>query len=105
MVVHAFNQQKGVIIEDRKIRKWIYAKPDFAFDFVNTQKPQNDTLVVGGKITLTENVKGYNTADNAIKGKNPTTVYSKGEYYIFKIYNGSVNISKKKGVAGAWIVL
>lgn len=104
-IVHAFNQQKGVIIEDRKIRKWIYARPDFAFTFTKPQKPQIDTLAVGDKVTLTESVKGYNTADNALKGKNPTVTYSSGEYYVYKIHNGAVNISKKKGSAGAWVLL
>lgn len=104
-VVHAFNQEKGVIKEKRTARKWIYARPDFAFAFTKPQKPQIDTLAVGDKVTLTESVKGYNTADNALKGKNPTVTYGKGEYYVYKIHNGSVNITKKKGSAGAWVVL
>lgn len=104
-VVHAFNQEKGVIKEKRTARKWIYARPDFAFAFTKPHKPQIDTLAVGDKVTLTESVKGYNTADNALKGKNPTVTYGKGEYYVYKIHNGSVNITKKKGSAGAWVVL
>ena len=104
-VVHAFNQEKGVIKEKRSARKWIYARPDFAFTFTKPQKPQIDTLAVGDKVTLTESVKGYNTADNALKGKNPTVTYSSGEYYVYKIHNGAVNISKKKGSAGAWVLL
>lgn len=103
--VHAFNQEKGVIKEKRTARKWIYARPDFAFAFTKPQKPQIDTLAVGDKVTLTESVKGYNTADNALKGKNPTVTYGKGEYYVYKIHNGAVNISKKKGSAGAWVIL
>lgn len=105
MVVHAFNQEKGVIKEKRTARKWIYARPDFAFAFVEPQKPLYDTLTVGDKVTITESIKGYNTADNAIKGKNPTVTYSKGEYYVYKKHNGSVNITKKKGVPGAWVML
>ena len=104
-VVHAFNQEKGVIKEKRTARKWIYARPDFAFAFTKPQKPQIDTIAVGDKVTLTESVKGYNTADNALNSKNPTVTYGKGEYYVYKIHNGSVNISKKKGVPGAWVVL
>ena len=104
-VVHAFNQEKGVIKEKRTARKWIYARPDFAFAFTKPQNPQIDTLAVGDKVTLTESVKGYNNADNALKGNNPTVTYGKGEYYVYKIHNGAVNISKKKGSAGAWVVL
>lgn len=105
MVVHAFNQEKGVIKEKRSARKWIYARPDFAFTFEKPQNDQIDALKVGDKVTLTESVKGYNTADNALKGKNPTVTYSKGTYYVYKIHNGAVNISKRKGSAGAWVVL
>lgn len=104
-VVHAFNQEKGVIKEKRTARKWIYARPDFAFTFTKQQKPQIGTLAVGDKVTITESINGYNTADNVIKGKNPTVTYEPGEYYVYKIYKGSVNISKKKDVPGAWVIL
>lgn len=104
MVVHAFNQEKGVIMEKRNARKWIYAKPTFAFAFEIAQKPQYGTLNAGDKVTLAQSIKGYNTADNALKRINPTVTYSSGTYYVYKKYNGSVNISKKKGVAGAWVV-
>lgn len=105
MVVHAFNQEKGVIMEKRTERKWIYARPDFAFSFESAQNAQISNLKVGDKVTLTESIKGYNTADNALKGKNPTVTYGKGTYYVYKKYNGSVNITRNKGVAGAWVVL
>lgn len=105
MVIHAFNQEKGVIKEKRSARKWIYARPDFAFTFTKPQKPQIDTLAVGDKVTLTENVKGYNTADNALKGKNPTVTYGKGEYFVYKFYKNAVNITKNKNVPGAWVLL
>ena len=105
MVVHAFNQEKGVIKERCTARKWIYARPDFAFDFEKPQKPLYDTLSVGDKVTIAESIKGYNTADNALKGKNMTVLYPKGTYYVYKKHKGAVNISKKKGSAGAWVVL
>ncbi len=105
MVVHAFNQEKGVIMEKRTARKWIYARPDFAFAFASPQKPLYDTLAVGDKVTIAESIKGYNNAYNALKSKNTTVTYSNGEYYVYKKHNGAVNITKKKGVAGAWVVL
>lgn len=105
MVVHAFNQEKGVIMEKRTARKWIYARPEFAFDFSGLQLSLYDTLEAGATVTITESIKGYNTADNALKGKNPTVTYPKGAYYVYKKYNGAVNITRKKGTAGAWVIL
>lgn len=105
MVIHAFNQEKGVIKEKRTARKWIYARPDFAFTFTSAQNVQISDLKIGDKVTLSKSVKGYNTADNALKGKNPTVTYPKGTYYVYKISNGVVNISRIKRVPGAWVVL
>lgn len=102
--VHAYNQEKGVIKEKRTNRKWIYARPDFAFAFEKPQKPKYDDLSVGDKVKLTESIKGYNNADNALKGKNPTVTYPSGTYYVYKKHNGSVNVSRTKGVPGAWVV-
>lgn len=104
-VVHAFNQGKGVIKEKRTARKWVYARPDFAFTFEKTQKPYYEKLNAGDKVIITEDIKGYNTADNALKEKNLAVIYPSGEYYVYKKYNGSVNITKKKGVPGAWVVV
>lgn len=104
-VVHALNQEKGVIKEKRTARKWIYARPDFAFTFKTAQNAPKEPLKIGDKVTLAKSVKGYNTADNALKGKNPTVTYSSGEYYVYKFYKNAVNISKKKDVPGAWVVL
>lgn len=105
MVVHSFNQEKGIIMEKRTARRWIYARPEFAFDFSGLQKSTYDSLTVGATVTITESIKGYNTADNALKGNNPTVTYPKGAYYVYKKYNGAVNITRKKGTAGAWVVL
>lgn len=105
MIIHAFNQQKGVICENRILRKWIYARPEFAFKFETPQKPYYEKLNAGDKVIITEDIKGYNTADNALKEKNLAVIYPSGEYYVYRKYNGSINITKKKGVPGAWVVL
>lgn len=105
MVIHAFNQEKGVIMEKRTARKWIYARPDFAFTFKTAQNAPKDPLKIGDKVTLTKSVKGYNTADNALKAKNPTVTYPSGEYYVYKFYKNAVNITKNKNVPGAWVLL
>ena len=104
MVVHAFNQEKGVIMERRTARKWIYAKPTFAFAFESAQKPNVATLNIGDKVTLTESVKGYNTANNALKGIDHVAIYPSGTYYVYKKYKNVVNISKSKNVPGAWVM-
>lgn len=78
------------------------------FGFPAWLETQVDKLVVGGEIVLTDAIKVYNTASDAKNGKNtlPFT-YPSGTYYIYKIHEptGAVNITKKKGTAGAWVIL
>lgn len=78
------------------------------FGFPAWLEAQVDELVVGGEIVLTDAIKVYNTAMDAKNGKNtlPFT-YPSGTYYIYKIHEptGAVNITKKKGTAGAWVIL
>ena len=78
------------------------------FGFPAWLEAQVDELVVGGEIVLTDAIKIYNTASDAKNGKNilPFT-YPSGTYYIYKIHEptGAVNITKKKGTAGAWVIL
>lgn len=103
--VHAFNQAKGVIKENRNARKWIYARPDFAFAFEKPQKPLYDTLSVGDKVTIDKDIKGYNDECSALKGGKESVIYPKGSYYVYKKSMGSVNITRNKSVPGAWVVL
>lgn len=78
------------------------------FGFPSWLESQVDEIVVGGEIFLTNAIKIYNTASDAKNGKNtlPFT-YPSGTYYIYKIHKptGAVNITKKKGTAGAWVIL
>lgn len=78
------------------------------FGFPAWLEAQVDELVVGGKIVLTDAIKVYNTASDAKNGNNtlPFT-YPSGTYCIYKIHEptGAVNITKKKGTAGAWVIL
>ncbi len=53
--------------------------------------------------TLHTDVKGYMNATNASKRINSVATYTKGTYYIFYESMGMINITKTKGVAGAWI--
>ena len=45
----------------------------------------------------------YNSSSDAKNNKNSKGYYSKGVYYIFNEATGMINITKKIGVAGAWI--
>lgn len=56
-----------------------------------------------GSYTLKSTAKGYSNAADARNKVNQKTTLSKGTYYIYKTYNGMLNLSKKKGVPGSWI--
>lgn len=60
-------------------------------------------LQVGDTITIPAVISVYNNADDAKVGKNPLSTYQPGEYYIFKIFNGMVNITRSNGSPGGWI--
>lgn len=53
--------------------------------------------------TLYSSTKVYANADDASNYRNPLKTYEAGSYYIYKSYNGMINISKVSGQAGAWI--
>lgn len=69
------------------------------------QKEEKKTLAVGDKVEIGKELKGYTTAANAVSGKNASTRVVPGTYYVYKIYGGSVNVSKAKGKPGSWVVL
>ena len=78
------------------IPNWIKYSP------INIDK---DKLKVNDSVKLTEKLSGYDTAMDAINKKNQKTTLTPGTYYVYKIYNNSVNLTKKKGTAGSWVVL
>lgn len=57
----------------------------------------NDTL------SISKPIKVYMTADSAKNNTNSVDTYIGGKYHVYKKHNGMLNISKKKGSAGAWI--
>lgn len=106
IVVHALNQTVGVIEEPLSKRKWVYGRPDFCIEYdLEEKKIDINSLKAGDKITLKKAVSGYNTAANAKAGVNPVSTYPAGTYYVFRVYGGTVNITKSKGTPGAWVVI
>lgn len=59
--------------------------------------------IVGNIFILNGTVKTYVTASNAKNDLSPYGTYSKGNYFIYKEYDGMLNISKNAGIPGAWI--
>lgn len=106
-VVHALDQTVGVIREKlSESRGWNGAgRPEFCMIYDLPQKVDTNNLKYGDKITTTKDLKGYSNADNALKGLKPVCTYSAGTYYVYKVHNGAVNITRHKGIPGAWVVL
>ena len=105
-VVHALNQFAGVIEEPVNKRNWVFGRPDFCLEYdLEKQQVDINLLKPGDKITLDRAVNGYNNAGYAMAAVNPVTSYPSGEYYVYRVYGGAVNITKNKGVPGAWVVL
>lgn len=59
--------------------------------------------VEGGLYTLIKDIPGYMNAANAQSKVMPVTTVSKGNYFVFRIYNGMLNVSKASGSPGSWI--
>lgn len=61
------------------------------------------TAPTSGSYTLKTTAKGYSNAADAKNGVNQKTTVSAGTYYIYKTYNGMLNLTRTKGVPGSWI--
>lgn len=59
--------------------------------------------VAGSTVTTSKSVSGYMTAQDAASGTNARVTLSAGTYYVYKVYNGIVNLSRVKGVPGSWV--
>lgn len=95
-VIHCLNTKVGVIVEpiEKRKDKWVdFGLPDWCIDFTY------DT------VTLKDDVYVYRTSEEAKTKPDTATkvLYKKGDYYIFRTYKGTTNISKKKDSAGGWI--
>ena len=69
----------------------------------NTTAVNKVTTVAAGQVKLDGYTKGYYTAADAKYGRNQRTTLGAGTYYIYKTYNGMINVSRRKSSAGAWI--
>ena len=105
IIIHALNQSRGVIEENLDKRKWVFGRPEFCLEYDLEEEIDIDKLKPGNEITLNKAVNGYNTASNALATVNPVVSYPSGTYYVYKVYGHAVNITRKKGTAGAWVVL
>lgn len=68
-----------------------------------TPTETKDDVKAGDVYVLETAVKGYASAANALANKNAKTTYPAGAYYVYRTYNGALNVSTTKGKAGAWI--
>ena len=74
-------------------------------DFMQAYNAENATQS-SGMVQVMSAVKGYLTADDAKAGKNPKTTLNPGTYHIYKqVGDNCFNLTKSKGVPGAWIVI
>ena len=57
------------------------------------------------KINVPKDIYVYLNSYDAKNQKNAVSKYSAGDYYVYKLANSSVNISKSKSTSGGWISL
>lgn len=62
-------------------------------------------LVAGDKVTIPKELTGHTTASDAMSGRNVRTKVVPGTYYVYKVYEQAINLTKKKGIPGSWVVL
>ncbi|GEM_PF-3646914 len=75
---------------------------------VTTTTPTTTTApatspVSAGKIMINNDIRIYSNAADAASRTNYVTTYSKGEYFVYKTFNGMINITKVQSSPGGWI--
>ena len=68
-----------------------------------SSKAATQVLKKGAKYTLYNKVKVYRSAKDAKLNKNYTKYYPAKNYYIYRVYDGMINISTAKNAPGGWI--
>lgn len=70
---------------------------------ISSKVDANASQIINGKFKLGQSTAGYMSAEEALSGENPVTNVVAGTYFIYKEFNGSLNISNSSKEAGAWI--
>ena len=92
-----YNKSKGMInitLDEGQPGTWI--NPN------KTLNSKIETINVD-KINLDTKLDGYMNADDANNSENSVTIVEPGSYYIYRSYNGMVNVTMVKDEPGAWI--
>ena len=63
----------------------------------------NPLPAAGSTYPVMNMIPGYMDSANAYKMINSVTTYQAGNYYVYKVYNGMLNISKAPNAPGIWI--
>jgi len=58
---------------------------------------------VGSSYSISEKIPGYMDSANAAGKTNSVITYQPGTYFVYKIHNGMINISRASNAPGAWI--
>ena len=91
-----FQGAPGGWVYQEEIIKQVEVKEELKEEVKETETESN-------KYTLKNRVSGFRTSSDAKNSKNPVNQLAKGEYFIFKEYNGMINVSKSANSAGSWI--
>ncbi|MFM1538998.1 hypothetical protein [Helcococcus bovis] len=92
-----YNKSKGMInitLDEGQPGTWI--NPN------KTLSSKIETINVD-KINLDTKLDGYMNADDANNFENSVTIVEPGSYYIYRSYNGMINVTMIKDEPGAWI--
>lgn len=68
-----------------------------------TQPTTPSTTTTANTYTLTRTLSGYTNAADAKAGRNATSSRAAGTYFIFRSYDGMLNLTTKQGVPGVWV--
>lgn len=97
------NRKVDLPSKSKRIMKLL--KNAFVFVLVMAMilNPFGSKVMASETYTLYNDVKVYSNAMDAKNKVNSSTVYPAGEYFIYKVFDQMLNISKKDGVPGGWI--
>lgn len=111
---YIYKAYKGAInISPTKGRKGTWINPELNKDNKGFAKEEarptsektnpNVSQIIDGKFKLAQSTAGYISSEEALSGQNPVTNVLAGTYYIYKEFNGSLNLSRTSEGPGAWI--